>query len=177
MLTAAARQYPSLSHRPYLTRTQRREQLLRGGAVAQPAAAAVSAGAGVAAGVAAVSAAVQPAAAVSTVSAVSVTAAGVWRPLAEQLALPELHPPGCLPRGNVGCKNPNLNPNPNPSPIPIPDPNPNPDLHPNPDLNPNPNGLKRRLGLQPHATHAATPCVQVGTPSAELAQLVSTGGG
>ena len=103
VLTAAARQYPSLSHRPYLTRGQRREQLLRGGAVARPAAAAaaaaVSAGAGVAAGGAAVAAAVQPTAAVSAAAA---AAAGVWRPLAEQLALPELHPPSCLPRGNVG---------------------------------------------------------------------------
>ena len=104
VLTAAARQYPSLSHRPYLTRGQRREQLLRGGAVARPAAAAaaaaaVSAGAGVAAGGAAVAAAVQPTAAVSAAAA---AAAGVWRPVAEQLALPELHPPSCLPRGNVG---------------------------------------------------------------------------
>ena len=105
VLTAAARQYPSLSHRPYLTRGQRREQLLRGGAVARPAAAAaaaaaaVSAGAGVAAGGAAVVAAVQPTAAASAAAA---AAAGVWRPLAEQLALPELHPPSCLPRGNVG---------------------------------------------------------------------------
>ena len=106
VLTAAARQYPSLSRRPYLTRGQRREQLLSGGAAARPAAAAagaaaVSAGADVAAGGAAAAAAVQPAAAAAA-AAVSVSAAGVWRPLAEQLALPELHPPSCLPRGNVG---------------------------------------------------------------------------
>ena len=63
VLTAAARQYPSLSRRPYLTRGQRREQLLSGGAAARPAAAAAGAAAVSVGGAAAAAAAVQPAAA------------------------------------------------------------------------------------------------------------------